>query len=47
MQRPPVDQRKPKHELEYVDMNHPYTYYKGTKYFPEKDPRYKKKIRRI
>lgn len=47
MQRPPVDQRKPKHELEYVDMNHPYTYYKGTKYFPEKDPRYKKRIRRI
>lgn len=43
MQRPPEDQRKPKHELEFVDMDHPYTYYKGVKYFPEKDPRNKRK----
>lgn len=42
MKRPPVEQQKPKHELEFVDMNHPYTFYKGIKYFPENDPRYKK-----
>ncbi len=41
MQRPPVEQRKPKHELEFVDMDHPYKFYKNVKYFPEKDPRYK------
>lgn len=35
MQRPPVEQQKPKHELEFVDMDHPYTYYKGVKYFPD------------
>ncbi len=36
MQRPPKEQQKPKHELEFVDMDHPYTYYKGIKYFPDK-----------
>ncbi len=35
MERPPVEQQKPKHELEFVDMDHPYTFYKGVKYFPE------------
>lgn len=39
MKRPPEEQQKPKHELEFVDMDHPYTYYKGVKYFPEKDSR--------
>lgn len=34
MERPPVEQQKPKHELEFVDMDHPYTYYKGVRYFP-------------
>ncbi len=37
MKRPPVEQQKPKHELEFVDMDHPYTYYKNIKYFPEKN----------
>lgn len=36
LERPPVDQQKPKHELEFVDMDHPYTYYKGVRYFPDK-----------
>ncbi len=35
MERPPVEHQKPKHELEFVDMDHPYTYYKNVKYFPE------------
>lgn len=35
MQRPPVDEQKPKHELEFVDMNHPYSIYRGVKYFPK------------
>jgi len=34
MERPPVEQQKPKHELEFVDMDRPYTFYKGVKYFP-------------
>lgn len=42
MKRPPKEQRKPKHELEFVDMDHPYTYYKNVEYFPKRDPRYKK-----
>ena len=37
MKRPPVDQQKPKHELEFVDMDHPYTYYKGIHYFPKNE----------
>lgn len=36
MERPSADQQKPKHELEFVDMDHPYTYYKGVRYFPDK-----------
>lgn len=39
MQRPPIEQQKPKHELEFVDMDHPYTYYEGKKYFPKKELR--------
>ena len=35
MQRPPEGERHPKHELEFVDMDHPYTYYRGIKYFPD------------
>ncbi len=35
MQRPPVEQQVAKHELEFVDMDHPYTFYKGVKYFPD------------
>lgn len=34
MQRPPKDQQHAKHQLEFVDMDHPYTYYKNKKYFP-------------
>lgn len=45
MQRPPLEQQKPKHELEYVDMDHPYIVYKGIKYYPENDPRYKRKVK--
>lgn len=37
MQRPPVDQQVAKHELEFVDVDRPYTYYKGIKYFPKGD----------
>lgn len=37
MQRPPLEERVAKHELDFVDMDHPYTYYKGIKYFPGKD----------
>lgn len=43
MQRPPINQQKPKHELEFVDMDHPYTFYKGVKYFPENAQRNKSK----
>lgn len=39
MKRPPEDQQKPKHELEFVDMDHPYTYYKGIKYLVNKKMR--------
>lgn len=34
MKRPPKDQQHAKHQLEFVDMDHPYTYYKNKKYFP-------------
>lgn len=35
MQRPPKSERVAKHELLYVDMDHPYTDYRGIYYFPE------------
>lgn len=35
MKRPPVEQRVAKHDLLYVDMDHPYTKYKGIYYFPD------------
>ena len=41
MKRPPAPERVAKHELVYVDMDHPYTDYKGIYYFPENDPRNK------
>jgi len=34
MKRPPESQRKGKHILEFVDLEHPYTHYRGIKYFP-------------
>lgn len=37
MQRPPVPERVAKHELVFVDMDHPYTDYKGIYYFPDKE----------
>ena len=37
MQRPPVPERVAKHQLLYVDMDHPYTDYKGIYYFPDKN----------
>lgn len=37
MQRPPAPERVAKHELLYVDMDHPYTDYKGIYYFPDKE----------
>ena len=37
MQRPPVEQQVAKHELAFVDMDRPYTDYKGVKYFPQED----------
>ena len=37
MKRPPVQERVAKHELVFVDMDHPYTDYKGIYYFPEKE----------
>lgn len=36
MKRPSAPERVAKHELVYVDMDHPYTDYKGIHYFPEK-----------
>lgn len=36
MQRPPAPERVAKHELVFVDMDHPYTNYKGIYYFPDK-----------
>ena len=36
MQRPPAPERVAKHELLFVDMDHPYTDYKGIYYFPDK-----------
>lgn len=36
MQRPPAPERVAKHELLFVDMDHPYTDYKGVYYFPDK-----------
>ena len=35
MERPPLEERVAKHELVFVDMDHPYTDYKGIYYFPE------------
>lgn len=37
MQRPPIEKRFPQHEvcLDFVDMDHPYTDYRGIKYFPD------------
>ena len=37
MQRPPAPERVTKHELLFVDMDHPYTDYKGVYYFPDKE----------
>lgn len=37
MQRPPAPERVAKHELLFVDMDHPYTDYKGIYYFPDKE----------
>ena len=37
MKRPPVPERVAKHELLFVDMDHPYTDYKGVYYFPDKE----------
>lgn len=37
MQRPPVPERIAKHDLIFVDMDHPYTDYKGIYYFPDKN----------
>jgi len=34
MKRPPESEQHAKHKLEFVDMDHPYTYYKNKKYFP-------------
>ncbi len=36
MKRPPKEQQHAKHQLEFVDMDHPYTYYKNKKYFPNR-----------
>ena len=37
MQRPPINEQTPKHELIFVDMDHPYTDYKGVYYFTDKE----------
>lgn len=39
MQRPPVEEQVAKHELLFVDMDHPYTDYKGIYYFPDQKDR--------
>lgn len=36
MQRPPKEQQHAKHQLEFVDMDRPYIYYKNKKYFPNR-----------
>ena len=36
MKRPPAPERIAKHELLFVDMDHPYTDYRGVYYFPDK-----------
>ena len=36
MKRPPAPERIIRHELAFVDMDHPYTDYKGIYYFPQK-----------
>ena len=36
MQRPPAPEQVAKHELLFVDMDHPYTDYKDVYYFPDK-----------
>ena len=43
MKRPPEKDRVAKHDLIYVDMDHPYTDYRNIYYFPENDPRNKRK----
>lgn len=43
MQRPPAPERVAKHELVYVDMDHPYTDFKGIYYFPKDDSHHMKK----
>lgn len=35
MKRPPKEQQKPKHELEFIDMDCSYKNYEGIKYFPK------------
>lgn len=35
MKRPPAPERVAKHELVFVDMDHPYTDYRGVYYFPD------------
>lgn len=35
MKRPPIEQQVAKHDLIFVDMDHPYTNYKGIYYFPD------------
>ena len=37
MQRPPESERVAKHDLIFVDMDHPYTDYKNIYYFPDKN----------
>lgn len=37
MKRPPAPERVAKHDLLFVDMDHPYTDYKGIYYFPDKE----------
>lgn len=36
MKRPPMKDRVAKHDITYIDMDHPYTKYRGIYYFPEK-----------
>ena len=37
MKRPPESERVARHQLLFVDMDHPYTDYKGIYYFPDKE----------
>ena len=43
MKRPPAAERVAKHDIVFIDMDHPYTDYRGIYYFPEKG---KKKTKR-